>query len=619
MAWCGKAPTKRVPWFQHAELLQATEHSEDLPALEFPMYSVPVEDIFKMTEVRPHETLLAEDILVEFDDSMGNVSFVSHQWVGGNHPDPDFKQFPVLQGALKNILMDHMQVDLSIMSGVTFSAQIDNDEFRKKPLFIWYDYFCCPQLEHKTTKYEELPGQSNLTKAINSIPQYVARSAFFFVLCPVIDARDGSRLFTPDTWRRRGWCRVEQKMQELAHHAVGSIWIKSTTHVELSVGAYQICTLGHSEGPGDGEFTVDSDREKLAEVFQQMLWQKLRDYVRKGDILNYRALLNFQSVHLRGLPAKPVVDIIPGFEAEEALQADPKNLKVEQFLYQNGFKKISEIDANGMSPVCYAAIRGDPVLMQGLLERRADPNDRSRKNHHLWQKDISVVTFATSFKNNDTMRLLLHMRADPDAGFYSAMTMASYCNNHTAIRYLCQHGVNPQEPNRWGQTMLMCASASAAYDAVEEHLKHKVSLSIALSECMSYHGGTTDMVDTLVAAKADVNEQYMRTPCMAAAAVVLSYTLQHHFGRRRAVTRWCYHLFGSTPLMIAVITGNWEGAAALIAHGARVDIKNSRRYTALDLARETPVPDFLMAALEGNPEPCYRIAEMSRQIHSERF
>ena len=36
--------------------------------------------------------------------SLGNAAFVSHQWVGKDHPDPESKQLRVLQDALQRIL-----------------------------------------------------------------------------------------------------------------------------------------------------------------------------------------------------------------------------------------------------------------------------------------------------------------------------------------------------------------------------------------------------------------------------------------------------------------------------------------------------------------------------------
>ena len=40
-----------------------------------------------MTQVVPHENLKTEGKLLEYEESMGNAAFVSHQWVDRSHPD----------------------------------------------------------------------------------------------------------------------------------------------------------------------------------------------------------------------------------------------------------------------------------------------------------------------------------------------------------------------------------------------------------------------------------------------------------------------------------------------------------------------------------------------------
>ena len=37
-----------------------------------------------------------------------------------------------------------------------------------------------------------------------------------------------------------------------------------------------------------------------------------------------------------------------------------------------------------------------------------------------------------------------------------------------------------------------------------------------------------------------------------------------------------FHAKGATPLMQAVMAGQWEAAAALVARGARIDVRNAQ-------------------------------------------
>ena len=74
------------------------------PSHTFEMYVVAAEVLMSMSDLSPHEQLLEDGSLVVFDDRKGNAMFVSHQWAGSDHPDPNLEQFRVLQDALRHIL-----------------------------------------------------------------------------------------------------------------------------------------------------------------------------------------------------------------------------------------------------------------------------------------------------------------------------------------------------------------------------------------------------------------------------------------------------------------------------------------------------------------------------------
>ena len=52
------------------------------------------------------------------------------------------------------------------------------------------------------------------------------------------------------------------------------------------------------------------------------------------------------------------------------------------------------------------------------------------------------------------------------------------------------------------------------------------------------------------------------------------------------LARMGYHHHSATPLMAAIICGNFDVAATLISEGADLDLKNSKGKTALDFALE---------------------------------
>ena len=132
-------------------------------------------------------------------------------------------------------------------------------------------------------------GSSELSKAIDSIPAYVARSRFFFALCPVVLNPRLHSVFTPSSWTARGWCRAEKVCRELSEDH-SWVMIKSSTELELisSPAAFP------GGSAGEGLFTVEEDRGKLAHVLQGVLRRRLRYLLKAQDFVGFRLLQNMQ-------------------------------------------------------------------------------------------------------------------------------------------------------------------------------------------------------------------------------------------------------------------------------------------------------------------------------------
>ncbi|CAE7362141.1 ASB3 [Symbiodinium natans] len=543
---------------------------------------------------------------------MGNAAFASHQWAAKHHPDPDFEQMRVLQDALRRLLSSEgyvppepvTEVSSPTARGVWYQA------FQSQPLFIWYDYFSVPQLEKRATHATDDTDGSNQAKAIHSIPAYVANCKFFFALCPTIDCIDQSRVvLNAATWASRGWCRVERAARELSAQ---DKWILVRSSSSLAVVGTAFSFVSGSVG--EGTFTVPEDCWKLAPVMKAIVRSKLLHCLQTGDLRAYRRHLNLQSVYLRGLQIEPVADLIPDGKAP----AWSRDL-VAGFLYQNYFSGVSSTDSAGWRPLHYAALSGNVKVVEGLLQRRADPNRRT------WQPEpklgfqpwVSALDMAIFYKHNEVAQLLLDSRAQL-GGIYPTMQLAAISDNAEGIRLLCDHGGKATERNIFGITVLDAATSYGSMMALEELLERvqpsSQELGRVLLTAMCICGGSAQLVDRLVGLRADINFQcdlrrdWSLLACGIGAAV---YPVHKSGLRRTALSTFVYHINGLSPLMAAVHTGQHEGAAALIAAGARLDIRNSQSWTAADFARGMSVPRFLQKGLEGDPWDCFRIASMA--------
>ena len=52
--------------------------------------------------------------------------------------------------------------------------------------------------------------------------------------------------------------------------------------------------------------------------------------------------------------------------------------------------------------------------------------------------------------------------------------------------------------------------------------------------------------------------------------------MAHYSETQQLASRMAFHAKGATPLMQAVMGGQWEAAAALVARGARIDARNAQ-------------------------------------------
>eukprot|EP00439_Symbiodinium_sp_Y106_P033238 s1911_g3.t7 len=575
----------------------------DATPVLFPMYTVAADVLLKMTRVEPHEMLKARGELVVFSDDLGKAAFVSHQWLSKDHPDPDFKQMRTLQSALKRILNSSGSVSLDFVTECLVQAAkpLPMQDFQVQTLYFWYDYFSCPQLAGQGNVYDH-----NQASAISSIPSYISACQFFFALCPVLECPLQGKVLTAATWSSRGWCRLERAARELSANSAW-ILIQSDASIEV-VGT----VLSFPSGiVGEGDFGKVEDREKLAPVMRQILINKLHRCLREGDLPGFRRHFNLQTVHLRGLEIDPVPGLLPSREA-------PGDV-VAEFLHQNGLRRVGEADSAGWRPLHYAALAGNAEVLRGLLEQRADVNRRTSKDEPMlgfppWMSALDLSVF---YKHHQATRLLLTARAHLEGGVGPAVFVASSTDNAEAIRLLCAAGANPLGRDIIGPTVLQCAAGNGAAAALEELLVQgrpgSLDLSRALFDAAFFRGGSAELVQRLIGLRADVDFQMnvARDFKVLGRLMFAGKSLQYRLGRATTLTTLAYHLHGSTPLMQSIRSAQFEAAAALIAAGARLDLRNSRNWTAADFARGQSIPHFLQLGLEGDPSECRKLSSLA--------
>jgi len=561
----------------------------------FPMYTVPLDALMRMSKVRPLEQLKAEGIIVVFDERLGKAIFISHQWRGRDHPDPDGRQLHVLQMAFKNLLSGASSISTPIITEIVFGSvrAPSATELRDTPLFVWYDYCSCPQECREGENCDQM-------SAINSIPSYVARCEYFVILCPAQED-ESKQILSAKTYTERAWCRAERVARELACSNGVTFAVESPTHQTLVNQQ-----LGFLLPPGEGQLTVDADRQKLASIMVQLVWNKLSHCLAQGDLHMYRLILNQQEGRLQGLDTDPIDLAIPGFEPKVNPDEDPEEFMLSNFMHQNGFEHISQRDKAGWTPLCYAAMNGSTLIVSALLKRKADPNDKITKKdpQAFVQKNTSVVSLCAWYNRNEALKLLLAARAHPDAQSalkQTALEWACCGNNVEGIALLLDAGADHTIQNVTGCTPFQAGCCMGSVKSMEamlrlapgQKLEHSLHFSLLLGE------GSNQAISMLLQARADVNEKcdFFRTKTYGWWTLLRALSLAHSMGFSSKLRKLAYHHRGATPLMFSILAGTFDATHALLQAGANTGLSNCHGKLPLDLAEELGAGPELLKAL----------------------
>ena len=185
--------------------------------MQHDMWVMSVSNFVRLTELKPHQELLAEGKLVRWDASFRAVFFLSHQWTSFANPDHSTAQLRTVQTLLLRMMSgDVPKTTPAFAEQYIFEQDVSISAAEWKRIvpdaYLWLDYISVPQMaveSYVELSAEEEAGQrSELMKAVNSIPAYVERSTHFFCICPTVQHHDLPGVTCSyASWLERGWCR----------------------------------------------------------------------------------------------------------------------------------------------------------------------------------------------------------------------------------------------------------------------------------------------------------------------------------------------------------------------------------------------------------------------------
>eukprot|EP00397_Hematodinium_sp_SG-2012_P003080 GEMP01003088.1.p1 GENE.GEMP01003088.1~~GEMP01003088.1.p1 ORF type:complete len:760 (+),score=188.40 GEMP01003088.1:430-2709(+) len=425
---------------------------------DFPMYCVRIADVLTMTSVESFEVLTErEQLIVHEPTEERPVIFVSHQWLSTDHPDPDATQFRILQQALTNLRAGVLDVHTNSLRNVCATANgVGNTQINWKHVLhdalIWYDYFSVPQCPKSDA-------------AIQSIPAYVERSTYMFVLAPPLEHRDFvTRVGGPSaqvrvrgrggddstdqyeplwcdfrTWQGRGWCQMEQicslckvtpnvvVVVESARYVYYPFHSWSMVHKLLNECTYTCCQMNHIKEHPDGSVEkVPCDRKSVYNVTSALLDWRMKLECATVNSRAYRQSRVFGSNMRLSVKNNAPMAIS---RSSSVLWRDPSNDTLREFLTKNHFMHARE-KCGGWSPLRLACVGGHISVVEQLLARPGMDLEcplESRTEEacfglETWPtvKGINIVAYVASVCSSGAHEAILDMLiaagADPYGG-----------------------------------------------------------------------------------------------------------------------------------------------------------------------------------------------------------
>mmetsp|Transcript_132681 Transcript_132681/g.322395 ORF Transcript_132681/g.322395 Transcript_132681/m.322395 type:complete len:573 (+) Transcript_132681:62-1780(+) len=369
---------------------RSTSESLTVTTSQFPMYVVSIKNLLTFDVIPMHEDLLEKGLLEKVDSENVCVHFISHVWLSRSHPDPDgvklrhFKSVchKILHGDPRDLFEAHdweafstgcsaAKTFQALRSELKQSQVLDPESFKQdiEHGYCWWDYISVPQRTHTDSQ-----AAKNQKMAISSIPHYIERSAYFWVVAPDALHAEKQQMVGYEVWQSRGWCRLEEWGNFLSIRVAPPLIVTSAQHVGLMdtmdfialrsgigglarhaacQGRFTCCDMGHRLKLPDGQLVdVRCDKEEIEAILGQMLPHKLHHYKKAGKSFMWRFLTNATySVY-----------------AGSTLMDPPKD--AEELLLACG---ADAVDSNyeGLTPLTWACTYGSRKIVRELLDMGA--------------------------------------------------------------------------------------------------------------------------------------------------------------------------------------------------------------------------------------------------------
>jgi len=522
------------------------------------MYVVKLRDFMLMKGTpKDFQLLLYAGLLYEWRMGMRTI-FVSHQWLSRIHPDPKGEQIQVLRDALGKLMDGSLQ--LSLDGHMVFHATDDT--------YIWFD-FGVPQITARSDCYDD-NIQSDVTKAVQSIPGYVERCDVFVALTPELLNADTGSICNSASWRMRGWCQAEFLCRLLASS-------KETTTITVHSSMIAELTLVHDwDVVHRSDFTVEADRKTVSDLIKRAVDCKIQSRRIASRIACRHLVANRSRLcHNNRSTASTL----------------------EAFLEDYQFVSLQEAvsEAGGFTGLLCAVFSGDVGMIRTLIENKADVEQRCSGLFEIGQVDshTPLMIAARTDQDPEVLRTLIELRADVNARSKPhGLLVASWVKSPGQVKVLAESKADLNGLNALGCSPLTVASALVDTETLAELIACGCSVNVsqtftplmAVSNVSKMHAA--EKARLLIAHQADLNAQASPMGMFGCACRLAQFMFRFSdFSTASAATKFFGSIEGLTPLGFASFFGDLALVNCLLEADADPSIRNSRQDRPEDIAR----------------------------------
>ena len=152
--------------------------------MTYGMFVMSVPDLLELDQMQPHQVLVEKRLVHEWSITMqGRTIFVSHEWLGWLHPDPNGEQLRALKRILWRLMNGEVPtVESYWLQQVMFKQNtvVTSEEWKAAlpHMFVWLDFFAIPQMcvhdEEPDADEDEEEVQLHTTA---SLPKFYSQDA----------------------------------------------------------------------------------------------------------------------------------------------------------------------------------------------------------------------------------------------------------------------------------------------------------------------------------------------------------------------------------------------------------------------------------------------------------